>query len=105
MAGKVRGGDRLPWVKLASGEDNFAPLTSLEWQVHVYGEASRTVSEACAKLRLPLHAFAWESGMRRVGLQNGASYLVRPDGYVALADPSADPERLSRYLAGRELTP
>jgi 2-polyprenyl-6-methoxyphenol hydroxylase-like FAD-dependent oxidoreductase len=104
-AGKVRGGDRLPWVKLASGEDNFAPLTSLEWQVHVYGEASRGVIDACAKLRLPLHAFAWESGMPSVGLQNGALYLVRPDGYVALADPSADPERLHKYFAERELTP
>jgi 2-polyprenyl-6-methoxyphenol hydroxylase-like FAD-dependent oxidoreductase len=104
-AGRVRGGDRLPWVKLASGEDNFAPLTSVEWQVHVYGEVSRGVIEACAKLRLLLHAFAWESGMRRVGLQNGAVYLVRPDGYVALADPSADPERLREYFAGRELTP
>jgi 2-polyprenyl-6-methoxyphenol hydroxylase-like FAD-dependent oxidoreductase len=103
-AGRVRGGDRLAWVKLASGEDNFAPLTSVEWQVHVYGEVSRGVIEACAKLRLPLHAFAWESGMRRVGLQNGAVYLVRPDGYVALADPSADPERLRKYFAGRELT-
>jgi 2-polyprenyl-6-methoxyphenol hydroxylase-like FAD-dependent oxidoreductase len=104
-AGRVRGGDRLPWVKLASGEDNFAPLTSLEWQVHVYGEASRGLSEACAKLRLPFHAFAWESGMRRVALQNGALYLVRPDGYVALADPSADPERLHEYFAELELTP
>jgi 2-polyprenyl-6-methoxyphenol hydroxylase-like FAD-dependent oxidoreductase len=104
-AGKVRGGDRLPWVKLASGEDNFAPLTSLEWQVHVYGQVSRGVIEACAKLRLPHQAFAWESGMGRVGLQNGALYLVRPDGYVALADPNADPERLVQYFAGRELKP
>ena len=63
-AGKVHGGDRLPWVALASGADNFAPLTSLDWQVHVYGEAQRGVRDACAELRLPLHAFAWEPGMR-----------------------------------------
>jgi 2-polyprenyl-6-methoxyphenol hydroxylase-like FAD-dependent oxidoreductase len=104
-AGKVRGGDRLPWVDLGSGADNFEPLTSLEWHVHVYGEAQRSVSEACAELRLPLHAFAWQAGMRRTGLQNGALYLVRPDGYVALADPSANPERLRQYFAQRELTP
>jgi 2-polyprenyl-6-methoxyphenol hydroxylase-like FAD-dependent oxidoreductase len=104
-AGKVRGGDRLPWVKLASGEDNFAPLTSIEWQVHVYGEAGSGVREACGELGLPLHDFAWESGMRGAGLQNGASYLIRPDGYVALADPAADPERLREYFAERELTP
>jgi 2-polyprenyl-6-methoxyphenol hydroxylase-like FAD-dependent oxidoreductase len=104
-AGRVRGGDRLPWVKLASGEDNFAPLTSLAWQVHVYGDAKKGAREECAQCRLPLHVFAWESGMRRAGLQNGALYLVRPDGYVALADSNADSERLRQYFAGRELTP
>jgi hypothetical protein len=25
--------------------------------------------------------------MRRAGLQNAALYLIRPDGYIALADP------------------
>ena len=37
-AGSVRGGDRLPWVETGANEDNFAPLASLDWQVHVYGE-------------------------------------------------------------------
>jgi hypothetical protein len=104
-AGKVRGGDRLPWVKLASGGDNFAPLTSLEWQVHVYGDARPGMREACKELGLSLHAFAWEQGMRRAGLQNGALYLLRPDGYVALADPDAGLEQLRRYFVSRELTP
>ena len=97
-AGRVRGGDRLPWVELEPGEDNFAPLTSLDWQVHVYGEAGSGVRESCAELRLPLHVFAWQQTMRRAGLQKGALYLVRPDGYVALADPSTDPQRLRQYL-------
>jgi 2-polyprenyl-6-methoxyphenol hydroxylase-like FAD-dependent oxidoreductase len=100
-AGKVHGGDRLPWVELGSGEDNFAPLTSLSWQVHVYGEVRRGVSEACAELRLPLHVFAWQKTMRRAGLQKDALYLVRPDGYVALADASADPQRLRQYFRER----
>jgi hypothetical protein len=102
-AGSVRAGDRLPWVKLASGEDNFAPLTSLAWQVHVYGEVRQGLREACGELRLQLQTFAWESGMQRAGFESGAVYLLRPDGYVALADPSADPNRLRQYLVGREL--
>src|SRR5262245_41486206 len=97
-AGAVRGGDRLPWVELEPGQDNFAPLTSLTWQVHVYGEARRGVAEACVELRLPLHRFAWRPGMQRDGLQSGALYLVRPDGYVALADPRCDPGRLRHYF-------
>jgi hypothetical protein len=107
-AGKVRGGDRLPWVELGSGQDNFAPLTSLKWQAHVYGgsgkgEAGRGVPDACAELRLPLHVFTWQHSMRHAGLQQGALYLVRPDGYVALADPSANPERLRQYFTERGL--
>jgi hypothetical protein len=38
--------------------------------------------------------FAWRRGMRRAGLLRAALYLVRPDGYVALADPHAEPGRL-----------
>lgn len=100
-AGRVNGGDRLPWVELGSGGDNFAPLTSVNWQVHVYGEVGGGVGEACAELRLPLHVFAWRHGMQRAGFQNGALYLVRPDGYVALADPSANPDRLRQYFTQR----
>jgi hypothetical protein len=100
-AGAVRGGDRLPWVELGPGLDNFAPLASLTWQVHVYGEPRRGVAEVCAELRLPLHVFGWQQDMRRAGVQCAALYLVRPDGYVALADPHADPERLRRYFDER----
>jgi hypothetical protein len=98
-AGAVRGGDRLPWVQLGPGQDNFAPLTSLKWQVHLYGEARPGVADACAELQLPLHRFAWQPAMRRAGFESGALYLIRPDGYVALADPQADPERLRDYFA------
>lgn len=43
-AGKVHGGDRLPWT--GPNVDNFAPLRSLDWQVHVYEEPA---SEAPAR--------------------------------------------------------
>src|SRR6185503_8657570 len=43
-AGRVHGGDRLPWVEAA---DTFAPLTSLAWQVHVYGAATPEVQTTC----------------------------------------------------------
>jgi len=97
-AGSVRGGDRLPWVETEPGKDNFTPLASLAWQVHVYGKPRPGIAEACAELRLPLHLFTWQPAMRRAGLRNAALYLVRPGGYVALADPQADPERLRHYL-------
>ena len=97
-AGTVQGGDRLPWVELSRGEDNFAPLASLNWQVHVYGEARPGVVDACAEFQLPLHSFAWQKAIQRAGLQRGALYLIRPDGYVALADVKGDPRRLREYF-------
>jgi len=100
-AGGVSGGDRLPWVQTGAGQDNFAPLASLHWQVHLYGEARQDVVDACAQLQLPPHVFAWQSQMRQAGLRRGALYLVRPDGYVALADPHADPQRLRHYFEER----
>jgi 2-polyprenyl-6-methoxyphenol hydroxylase-like FAD-dependent oxidoreductase len=102
-AGSVRGGDRLPWVDMGQHDDNFAPLYSLAWQVHVYGEPRHGVADACAQLRLPIHAFAWTPAMGRAGLVRRALYLVRPDGHVALADPDSDPERLVRYFMSRGL--
>jgi 2-polyprenyl-6-methoxyphenol hydroxylase-like FAD-dependent oxidoreductase len=100
-AGAVRGGDRLPWVETGPGQDNFAPLASLAWQVHVYGKPRPGVAEICAELQLPLHRFEWRRGMQRAGLLRAALYLVRPDGHVALADPHADPERLRYYFDER----
>ena len=97
-AGRVHGGDRLPWVEAA---DNFAPLSSLTWQVHVYGQATPEIGAACRQRRLALHVFPWQSAIRRTGLRRDAVYLVRPDGYVALADPDARASTLTRYLDER----
>ena len=97
-AGRIRAGDRLPWVEIGPSRDNFAPLDSLDWQVHVYGEPRPQMIEACAGLGIAVHGFPWKSEMRRAGIRRSACYLVRPDGYVALADPEADPRRLRRYF-------
>jgi 2-polyprenyl-6-methoxyphenol hydroxylase-like FAD-dependent oxidoreductase len=97
-AGSVQGGDRLPWVGAERGADNFAPLSSLKWQLHVYGNPHNGIADVCEELKIPLHVFSWKPGMKEAGLVRDAHYLVRPDGYVALADPSADSERLREYV-------
>jgi 2-polyprenyl-6-methoxyphenol hydroxylase-like FAD-dependent oxidoreductase len=108
-AGRVRGGDRLPWVPASSasntGNDNFRPLTSLDWQVHVYGAAAAGIAEVCDRRGLALHTFPWDSAASRAGLERGAVYLVRPDGYVGLADPEASADRVERYLDSRGMRP
>jgi 2-polyprenyl-6-methoxyphenol hydroxylase-like FAD-dependent oxidoreductase len=98
-AGHVRGGDRLPWAQ--STPDNFAPLESLDWQVHVYGTATGALTETCSARGLPLHVFPWTRSASHVGLARDALYLVRPDGHVALANPLQNSVVLQRYLDDR----
>ena len=93
-AAGIRGGDRLPWV---ASLDNFAPLRSLDWQVHVYGNAGPQITAAAERRGVPVHAFAWDTGARSVGLAQNAAYLVRPDGYVALALDGDDGARFRSY--------
>ena len=100
-AGEVHGGDRLPWAHVDSpqrGADNFAALASLEWQVHVYGAAAPDIRVFCADRHLALHEFAWQPSMARVGLHRDGLYLVRPDGYVALAAPEQSAATSSAYF-------
>ncbi len=93
----VRGGDRLPWAPFAGG-DNFAPLASLDWQVHAYGPApDDDLAATCGRLGLALHRFTFDEAAERAGFQDGAAYLARPDGYVALASPGADAAELEAY--------
>jgi 2-polyprenyl-6-methoxyphenol hydroxylase-like FAD-dependent oxidoreductase len=100
-AGRVQGGDRLPWLApdmCAGGQDNFAALGSRDWQVHVYGELKAALIALCQARDLTLHRFPWRPTMRRTGLKRDAIYLVRPDGYVALTAPRDSAARLERYL-------
>ncbi len=102
-AGGVHGGDRLPWIRGAApdGGDNFALLTSLAWQAHVYGDARAELRAFCVERTLPVHVFAWRDDMHGMGLLRDALYLIRPDGYVALADAGQQPDVLARYLDAR----
>jgi 2-polyprenyl-6-methoxyphenol hydroxylase-like FAD-dependent oxidoreductase len=104
QAGPVRGGDRLPWVSLGDSRDNFSPLCALDWQVHVYGTAAPGIETLCGERRLPLHRFDWNPDMRPAGIVRDALYLVRPDGYVALAGSPGSGAALAAYLDARQLT-
>jgi hypothetical protein len=104
-AGIVQGGDRLPWINVNRSADNYAPLTSLNWQVHVYGEALPELKEVCGSQGLPLHVFSWREEMARVGLQCNALYFVRPDGYVALAAAGDRANTLTSYLKAHNILP
>jgi 2-polyprenyl-6-methoxyphenol hydroxylase-like FAD-dependent oxidoreductase len=103
-AGDIHGGDRLPWVDAPQG-DNFEPLKAIDWQVHVYGAAGQPLRDAVQRQGLALHEFAWSDQAHAAGLERDALYLVRPDGYVALAEAGQDAEQLQRFLAKFTILP
>jgi 2-polyprenyl-6-methoxyphenol hydroxylase-like FAD-dependent oxidoreductase len=107
-AGGIHSGDRLPWVKIQSSaaeKDNFAPLTSLDWQVHVYGDVAPNVKKVCDERKIPLHTFSWNPEMARAGLRRRAIYLIRPDGYIAMIDPRGSARSITAYLDKHILRP
>jgi hypothetical protein len=99
-AGDGHGGDRLPWVSV-DGLDNYDSLNAMTWQVHVYGGAGSALRAWCRQQGLPLHEFAWRPQNGEAGLAQDALYLIRPDGYVALAERSGAADVLQRYFAQR----
>ena len=94
QAGHVHGGDRLPWTG-----DNYPPLRTMDWQVHVYGAADPALRPECEALGLTLHQFEFSDGARHAGMATGAAYLVRPDGYVALAASAGAATALRAYAS------
>jgi 2-polyprenyl-6-methoxyphenol hydroxylase-like FAD-dependent oxidoreductase len=109
-AGIVHAGDRLPWfAQTGDGEgDNFAPLRSRWWQAHVYGDPKPGLDEVravCESRGVPLVQLPWRAAAGEAGLEPGALYLVRPDGYLAYVDPAARAAPLDQYLDERIESP
>lgn len=99
-AGGIAGGDRLPWLK---SRDNYAPLRSLAWQLHVHGDVDPRLHAVAAQLGIALHCWPWSEAAEDAGYARNAHYLVRPDGHVGLA--GADAGNLAGYVAAFKLDP
>jgi 2-polyprenyl-6-methoxyphenol hydroxylase-like FAD-dependent oxidoreductase len=97
-AGPLHGGDRLPWVRL-DADDNYKALARIGWQIHVYGAAREDVKQWCEAAGVPLQDHPWREAMRDAGLCENALYVIRPDTYVAVADPHQDVAAVRTFFA------
>ena len=97
--GTIRAGDRLPYVK-NDDYDNFKSLTTLDWQLHVYGDVKSDLIETAKRRSLDIFVFPWSEASRAAGLQRDALYLIRPDGYIGFAQATADVVSLEAYMEG-----
>jgi hypothetical protein len=101
QAGKVKGGDRLPWVETA---DNYEPLRKVGWQVHVYGAGHDDLRTWCKQHGVELNIFAWTPAYKEAGFAQDAAYLLRPDTYVAFATSDQSVVAIDTYLASKGFT-
>jgi hypothetical protein len=101
-ASYVQGGDRLPWAPV--GEvDNFDSLKTIAWQVHVYGVVKDEMTEWCQSMGIPVQVFPWNQKYQEVGLAKDTAYLLRPDTYIAVAEPSGLPQSFDKMLQDNHL--
>lgn len=96
-SGGIRGGDRLPWLPIEEG-DNFEPLTSVDWQLHVYGRPNEKIRRLSDRSALPLHYTRWTGDMKKKGIKRNAAFLVRPDGHVGAAATTANIKPIEEYV-------
>jgi 2-polyprenyl-6-methoxyphenol hydroxylase-like FAD-dependent oxidoreductase len=89
--GRVHGGDRLPWLQQ---QDNYAALTTLDWQLHCYGPAPAALTNWSESNHFPLHVFT-PSDL----IKGDTLCLIRPDGYIGWIGHPDDLQALTRYAA------
>ena len=90
VLGAIHSGDRLPWLRQ---QDNHAPLKSLDWQLHCYGDTRMDLLAWCERCKMPIHFFRPAEPFRK-----GTLCLVRPDGHIGWVGHSSDLTGLNRYV-------
>ena len=95
--GGLSGGDRLPWFPTPGGA-NYDTLRSLQWQIHIYGRGDPRLRKVAQDMGIPVHVFEWHESAGKHGISRNAAYLVRPDGYVAIASRKLTPALLRQYF-------
>jgi len=107
-AGALRAGDRWPWISASAGaDDSFAALAQRRWQGFAWGPASAALNDVravCARRNVPVQLLPWPAEAEAANLEQGAFYLVRPDGYLGFVDARPHPDAVDAYLA-RHCTP
>jgi 2-polyprenyl-6-methoxyphenol hydroxylase-like FAD-dependent oxidoreductase len=103
-AGSVEAGDRLPYVP-GTASDNFEPLKSIDWQIHVYGTVDETFRASASAAGIPVIAFPWTASAEKAGLLKDAAYLIRPDGHLAWIGQDQDSPGLENYIARWAILP
>jgi 2-polyprenyl-6-methoxyphenol hydroxylase-like FAD-dependent oxidoreductase len=96
-AGRLRGGDRMPYGPDLSGDGGGGE--GVRWRLHVFGTASSELKVFCDDHGIALSVCAWSPRFDALGLVRDAVYLTRPDTYLAFAAIGQEVSSLSAYMA------
>jgi 2-polyprenyl-6-methoxyphenol hydroxylase-like FAD-dependent oxidoreductase len=105
-----RAGDRFPWLELklkadAKAEDLFDHIDDTRFNLIVIGQPLPQPAALPAMDAIALHSFADDPAndevLERAGLSKPSYFLLRPDGYIALAGGRIEAQDIERYFAGR----
>lgn len=95
--GKLRAGDRLPWLRTDSF-DNYDCLNSMNWHIQIYGNTHSNFNSVANFRGFRIFEFSWSKEAETLGFARDAFYLIRPDGYIALCDSRQNTSVLKAYL-------
>lgn len=95
-AGKVKSGDRLPWVKYGDS-DNYAPLEGAEFHYQMYGQTSAEMRRFLQKSSFELYEFNLTAAVKKAGINKNTVMLIRPDGHIAVISDDNNVERFFEY--------
>ena len=95
-AGKLKGGDRLPWVEYEDS-DNYMSLDSLEFQYHLYGQTSAEMRRHIKNSGFKFFEFNWTAEAKKADIKKNTVMLIRPDGHIAVIADDNNVERFFEY--------
>ncbi|MGH8665670.1 MAG: FAD-dependent oxidoreductase [Burkholderiales bacterium] len=107
-----RAGDRFPWLKLkfqsgAAAEDMYERLDDTRFNLIVVGQPLPQPAALFAIDASAVHAViddpANNEVLERAGITVPCYFVLRPDGYIALAGGRLMAQDIERYFAGRDI--
>lgn len=95
--GRLRAGDRLPWLRTDTF-DNYDCLNSMAWHIQIYGDTHSNFNSVANFRGFRIFEFTWSKEAEALGFARDAFYLIRPDGHIALCDLRQNTSVLKAYL-------
>ncbi len=95
--GRLRAGDRLPWLRTDTF-DNYDCLNAMAWHIQIYGDTHSNFNSVANFRGFRIFEFSWSKEAEALGFAHDAFYLIRPDGHIALCDLRQNTSVLKAYL-------